>query len=104
HNTTEGLAIVSPVASSGQRPALVHFAALGAVAGVPAILGAWLGGFVFSPAWAALAFGLAAGAIAQVLWQIGKSMSGGRGLVTKLGPAGFVAGFMFMYVTGLFTA
>lgn len=104
HNTTEGLAIVSPLGRDATRPSLWHFAALGAVAGAPTILGAWLGGFAFSPAWAALAFGVAAGAIAQVLWQIGRSMSGGRGLVTKLGPAGFLAGFLLMYVTGLFVA
>ena len=41
-----------------------HFAALGALAGLPAVLGAWGGGFAFSPAPAALAFGVAAGAIA----------------------------------------
>lgn len=105
HNTTEGLAIVAPLGRANeQRPPLWHFAALGAIAGVPAILGAWLGGFAFSPAWAALAFGIAAGAIAQVLWQIGRSISKDRGLTSKLGPAGFIAGFMIMYVTGLFAA
>lgn len=105
HNTTEGLAIVAPLGRAGeQRPSLWHFAALGAIAGVPAIFGAWLGGFAFSPAWAALAFGVAAGAIAQVLWQIGRSIAKDRGLVSKLGPAGFIAGFLIMYVTGLFAA
>lgn len=105
HNTTEGLAIVAPLGRANeQRPSLWHFAALGAVAGVPTILGAWLGGFAYSPAWAALAFGVAAGAIAQVLWQIGRAMSKDRGLTSKLGPAGFIAGFMVMYVTGLFAA
>ena len=105
HNTTEGLAIVAPLGRSNrERPSLWHFAALGALAGVPAILGAWLGGFAFSPAWAALAFGIAAGAIAQVLWQIGRSISKDRGLISKLGPAGFIAGFLIMYVTGLFAA
>jgi len=105
HNTTEGLAIVAPLGRADeQRPSLRHFAALGAIAGVPAILGAWLGGFAYSPAWAALAFGIAAGAIAQVLWQIGRAMSKDKGLTSKLGPAGFIAGFMIMYVTGLFAA
>jgi len=104
HNTTEGLAIVSPLGETSQRPSLWHFAALGALAGVPAILGAWLGGFAFTPAWASLAFGLAAGAIALVLWQISKSMAGGKGLTTRLGPAGFLTGFVFMYATGLFVA
>lgn len=103
HNTTEGLAIVAPLGRANeQRPPLWHFAALGTIAGAPAILGAWLGGFAFSPAWAALAFGIAAGAIAQVLWQIGRSISKDQGLTSKLGPVGFIAGFLIMYVTGLF--
>src|ERR687895_2003795 len=66
HNTTEGLAIVAPLGAETRRPSLWHFATLGAVAGGPTILGAWGGGFAFAPVWGALAFGLAAGAIAQV--------------------------------------
>jgi zinc transporter, ZIP family len=41
HNTTEGLAIVAPVAHL--RPRLPRLAALGLIAGAPAILGAWIG-------------------------------------------------------------
>ena len=52
HNTTEGLAIVAPLGREKTRPALWHFAALGAVAGIPTVFGAWAGGFAFSPAWA----------------------------------------------------
>jgi ZIP family zinc transporter len=102
HNTTEGLAIVAPLGSVGERPALGHFAALGLIAGAPAILGAWLGGFAFSSAWAALAFGVAAGAIAQVIWTVSRSPK--QSLFAGLGALGFVAGLVFMYVTGLFTA
>lgn len=101
HNTTEGLAIVSPLGGTDRRPSLKHFAALGLIAGAPAVAGAWLGGFAFSAAWAALAFGVAAGAIAQVMWQIARGMSGGRGLATGLGALGFTAGLGVMYVTGL---
>ena len=104
HNTTEGIAIVSPLGSLRERPSLWHFVALGAVAGLPTIAGAWLGGFAFSPVWAALAFGVAAGAIAQVVWQIWTSMSKGRTPASALNAAGFVAGLMFMYATGLLTA
>ena len=103
HNTTEGLAIVAPLGDDAGRPALRHFVALGALAGAPAILGAWLGGFAFSPAWAALAFGVAAGAIAQVIWQIARGMDRGRGLATTLGALGFMAGLTVMYATGLLT-
>lgn len=103
HNTTEGLAIVSPLGGKAERPALVHFAALGAVAGLPAVAGAWLGGFAFSAAWAALAFGVAAGAIAQVVWQIGAGMSRGKSLATGFGACGFLTGIVVMYATGLLT-
>ena len=104
HNTTEGLAIIAPMGSLKERPAIKHFIGLGAVAGVPTIAGAWLGGFAFSPAWGALAFGVAAGAIGQVVWQIGSSMKRGREIATVLNAVGFLLGLVFMYVTGLLTA
>ena len=104
HNTTEGLAIVAPLGSDARRPSLWHFAALGAVAGVPTIIGAWGGGFAFAPSWAAIAFGVAAGAIAQVVWQIVRGMSREHGLASGLGAVGLMAGLLFMYVTGLLTA
>ncbi|MGH2702903.1 MAG: ZIP family metal transporter [Actinomycetota bacterium] len=104
HNTTEGLAIVAPLGSESKRPSLWHFVALGAVAGAPTILGAWTGGFAFAPAWAALAFGVAAGAIAQVVWQIARGMTRDHGLASGLGALGLMAGLVFMYITGLLTA
>lgn len=104
HNTTEGLAIVSPLGGNAKRPSLWHFVGFGAVAGAPTILGAWVGGFAFSPAWAAVAFGVAAGAIGQVIWQISKGMSKRTGLASGLGATGFMVGLAIMYVTGLFTA
>ena len=102
HNTTEGLAIVAPLGSEQERPSLKHFVGLGIVAGAPTILGAWLGGFAFAPAWGSLAFGVAAGAIGQVLWAIGRNMPAGRGVASTPGVLGFVAGLLVMYVTGLF--
>lgn len=104
HNTTEGIAIVAPLGRTGDRPALKHFVGFGAVAGLPTIAGAWLGGFAFSPVWAALAFGVAAGAIGQVVWQIAISMGKDRSLATVTNGVGFVAGLLFMYATGLLTA
>jgi ZIP family zinc transporter len=104
HNTTEGLAIVAPLGGSSKRPSPRHFVALCLIAGAPAILGAWAGGFAFSPPWAALAFGVAAGAIAQVIWTIARQGIRGSNLFAGLGAAGFVAGLLFMYATGLFTA
>lgn len=101
HNATEGLAIVSPLGSAGRRPSLWHFAAFGALAGGPTVLGTWAGGFAFEPAWATLAFGVAAGAIAQVVWTIARGMSNGKGLVTAPGAVGLVAGLVVMYATAL---
>lgn len=102
HNTTEGLAIVAPLGAEDERPRFRHFVALGLVAGAPTILGAWFGGFAFAPAWGSLAFGVAAGAIAQVLWTIGRNLPSGRGLSSTAGILGFVGGLVVMYVTGLF--
>ena len=104
HNTTEGLAIVSPLGGNEKRPSLWHFVGFGAVAGVPTVFGAWLGGFAFSPAWAAVAFGVAAGAVGQVIWQISKGMGRTTGLASGLGAIGFMVGLGIMYVTGLFAA
>lgn len=104
HNTTEGIAIVAPLGHEERRPSLWHFAGLGALAGGPTVLGAWAGGFAFSPAPAALAFGVAAGAIAQVVWVIARSMSSREGLTSAMGTAGFLAGLVVMYATGLLTS
>jgi zinc transporter ZupT len=104
HNTTEGIAIVAPLGGDEKRPSAWHFVGFGAIAGIPTIFGAWAGGFAFSPAWAAVAFGVAAGAIGQVIWQIVKGMNKDTGLASGLGALGFMAGLAIMYVTGLFAA
>jgi zinc transporter, ZIP family len=100
HNTTEGLAIVAPVAQ--ERPRVRLLALLGLVAGAPAILGAWIGASAFDPSLAALMFGLGVGAIARVVVQIAPQVrdSGGR-LLHPLAAAGLIVGLALMYVTGL---
>jgi hypothetical protein len=52
----------------------------------------------------AVAFGVAAGAIAQVVWLSALGMDGGRRAFTGIGAAGFLAGFVIMYLTGLICA
>jgi len=104
HNTTEGLAIVAPLRTHASRPTLWHLAALGAVAGAPTIVGAIAGGFTLAPSWSAVAFGVAAGTIGQVIWTVGKSVGNGKGLTSGLGALGFVGGLAFMYATGLLVA
>ena len=100
HNTTEGLAIVAPLGTDEARPALRHFVLLGIIAGAPTILGAWAGGFAFSPVWGSFAFGIAAGAIAQVVWAIARSMRERAG--SGMAALGFCVGLVAMYATGLF--
>jgi ZIP family zinc transporter len=104
HNTTEGLAIVAPVARErgGGRGRLVRLAGLGALAGAPAILGAWLGASAFDPSAAAIMLGVGAGAIARVIVQIAPAVRDERGrLLHGLGAAGLLAGLAVMYTTGL---
>ncbi len=99
HNTTEGLAIVVPLAkqaNAGTRMPIWTLAKLGLLGGVPAIAGAWLGGFVYSQIWALLFLGLGVGAIAQVVAQILGQMAGDeplpRYLATRPVLAGLLAG------------
>ena len=101
HNTTEGFAIVAPVAK--ERPALWHFVGLGALAGVPTIFGAWLGGFTFQPTYATFFLALGAGAIFQVVWELGKLISrdSEAGWTAPLNAVGLVAGLLIMYTTAL---
>jgi ZIP family zinc transporter len=69
HNITEGFGIVAPLAR--QRPALLLLAGLALLAGLPAVLGIWLGSIAHSAHWAALALAVGAGAILQVLVEVG---------------------------------
>ena len=104
HNTTEGIGIIAPIAR--ERVAVGRLVILGAVAGVPTILGAWIGGFSYSPAAAVFFLAVGAGAVAQVVWTLGKIMGrteGGvaGGLAIPLNALGLVAGLAVMYLTGL---
>jgi zinc transporter, ZIP family len=101
HNTTEGLGIVTPLAE--ERPRLVSLFLLGALAGVPTVLGAWVGGFTYSPVWTTLFFAIGVGAIAAVvyeLWRLFRRRAG-AGLTAPLNVAGLLLGMLIMYATGL---
>jgi zinc transporter ZupT len=100
HNTTEGLAIVAPVAQL--RPSLGRLAALGLIAGAPAVLGAWIGAAAFNTSLAAFLFGFGAGAIVQVIVQLAPTLRDDDG--RQLHPAavgGLLAGMGLMFATGL---
>jgi ZIP family zinc transporter len=101
HNTTEGLGIVSPLAQ--ERPKTASLILLGLLAGLPTVLGAWLGGFTYSPAWTTLFLAVGAGAIAQVvyeLWRLFARRAEGS-LTEPLNVAGLMFGMLIMYATGL---
>ena len=104
HNTTEGLAIVAPLADQ-QRPSFAKLGLLGLIAGGPAILGAFVGASAYNPELAALLLGVGIGAIVQVIVQIGPAVKDTAGRV--LYPAsvgGIVMGMALLYGTGLFIA
>jgi zinc transporter ZupT len=102
HNVTEGIGIAAPILR--ERPRFVHFVALTLVAGAPAILGMWVGSLAQSPQWTALALAVGAGAILQVIVEVGayllRSNENNRSVL--LAPAviaGLIAGVVFMYAT-----
>ncbi len=103
HNTTEGLAIVAPLAK--ERPSPGRLAVLGLVAGVPAVLGAWIGAAAFNASLAAFLFGFGAGAIVQVIVQLAPSVKDEQGrLLHPPAVAGLLGGMALMFATGLLVA
>jgi zinc transporter ZupT len=104
HNVTEGLGIATPVAKS--RVTVVALAALALVAGAPAVLGAWIGGYTSSDVLGALFFAIAAGAAFQVVVEVGRyvARTAPGGLRSGHAIAGFIAGIATMYVTGVVAA
>ena len=103
HNITEGIGIAAPL-TRAERPSLRTFILLALLAGAPAMLGTWIGGFAFNPFLATLFLSLGAGAILQVIWEVGKLLVNDaqqRNLpaVSWLNFAGLTAGILVMYLT-----
>lgn len=104
HNITEGVGIAAPLLKD--RPTLRTFVTLALIAGGPAIIGTWAGGFIFNDTLAALFFGIGAGAILQVIYVISKMIlkeSAKRNLspVSWLNFGGLASGILIMYITAL---
>lgn len=102
HNITEGIGIAAPMLA--ERPKPRDFILLVALAGLPAVLGIWIGSFAFSAHWAALAMGIGAGAILQVIVEVGshlirKSRERGRSWASGAVIAGVTLGMAAMYAT-----
>lgn len=102
HNVTEGIAISAPIRREDVSiPTLVRLAVIG---GGPAVIGTLSGGFSLSPFWTALAFGIGAGAILQVIIEIGGVFLRTRKELplpwySTATLSGFVAGIFIMYLT-----
>ena len=100
HNTTEGIAIAAPL--SRERSVILKLAALGMIAGTPAIFGAWIGGFAYSPISALIFFGIGTGAILQVIFILLYSIRREIALLSNgTIPAGIAVGMSVMYLTSI---
>jgi zinc transporter, ZIP family len=102
HNVTEGFGIATPLI--GRHPSLLAFAGLAALAGLPAVLGVWLGAQAVSPLWTALSFAVGAGAILQVIIEVTALIArrdGNQALATPSSLGGVIAGLAVMYLTAL---
>lgn len=105
HNTTEGIGVISPLVK--ERVTMPLFAGLALLAGLPAVPGIMVGALVFSPHWAAVFFGVGAGAILQVIVAIdrfGQSsvrVGDSKSRFTGASVAGYCAGVAIMYGTAL---
>ncbi|NLG98924.1 MAG: metal transporter [Chloroflexi bacterium] len=131
HNITEGIGIAAPLvpgrwgdtpsgdvpssdapevdrtdAGSTPRggPSLLTFAGLALLAGFPAVLGAWIGGFAFSPLLGVIFLGVGLGAIWQVIVEVTALLRRyaereNTAWVSWLNLGGFVLGLALMYFT-----
>ena len=104
HNVTEGLGIAAPIAEGHRTPGLGRLAGLVLIAGAPAILGAWIGGFITNEFLGVLFFAIAVGAAMQVVVEVIRYVSrrAPGGLSSGYVVGGFLAGLAIMYATGLF--
>ena len=102
HNITEGVGIAAPIVR--KNPGLRHFAFLLLLAGGPAILGTWVGGFAFNLVLATIFLAIGVGAILQVVWEVGKlvvreSARLGLPVISWINLGGVTAGLAIMYFT-----
>jgi zinc transporter ZupT len=102
HNITEGIGIVAPV--TREKPGTGWFVGMLLIAGAPAIAGTLIGGFAFSPLLAVIFLGVGAGAIWQVIYEVGmllrrEAERGGYLLVNWANVNGLLLGIAIMYLT-----
>ena len=102
HNITEGLGIAAPIAG-GERVGLARLGVLAIIAGAPAIVGAWIGGFITSDLLGVFFFSIAVGAALQVVVEVVRYVARRAPGGLRSGPVigGYLAGIVVMYATGL---
>jgi len=103
HNVSEGVGIATPLID--RRPPLSAFAGLALLAGLPAVLGVWLGAQAVSPLWTAFCFAIGAGAILQVIVEVTALIvrrDGQAALASAPTLGGIALGLAVMYATALF--
>ena len=103
HNITEGVGIAAPLTKE-KNPRFRTFFLLALLAGLPAMFGTWIGGFAFNPFLAVIFLSIGAGAILQVIWEVGKLLMKdakrqNKPAISWLNFAGITAGILIMYVT-----
>jgi ZIP family zinc transporter len=104
HNVTEGLGIAAPLAEERTaRVSSLRLVGLAALAGAPAILGTWIGGYATNDVLAVVFFAAAAGAALEVVVEVGRFVASRApgGLTSGWAVGGFLAGIAVMYVTGV---
>ncbi len=101
HNTTEGIAIAAPLSQG--RPTILKLATLGMIAGSPAILGAWAGGFAYSPFASVIFLSVGAGAILQVIVVLMRwiGRDGSHRISSAPVVSGVAVGMLVMYLTSI---
>lgn len=103
HNITEGIGIISPLVR--ERVNLKLFLMLVILAGLPTVPGIWIGAFSFAQHWAAVFFGVGAGAVLHVMIAIDRflnSLAGARfkgSRFNRTSVAGYCVGVTIMYGT-----
>ena len=101
HNTTEGIAIAAPM--SRGKLMVGKLVLMGLIAGSPAIFGAWIGGFSYSPFTSVVFLAVGAGAIFQVIVVIVKWIQeeNEKNLSSFTVISGFAIGMLVMYLTSI---
>ena len=105
HNTTEGIAIAGPLSKdkTSTRSLIGKLIGLGLIAGSPAIFGAWIGGFSYSPFSSVVFLAIGAGAIFQVIVVIFRMIreEGDKNLSSASVVSGISIGMLVMYLTSI---